>query len=210
MTNDSTNALGTAKNLAFTPSDTVIVLVDHQPGVLKMVHSLPQKIVATNAGVLARLGEEMRIPLVVTTTRENKEFLGTSIPEIQEAAPNAYAARIKRSGELNAFKNAAFVDAVKSTGRRTIAIAGVTTDVCLYHSVMSAIQSGYSIVIAADACGCPSELGDYVTYAELQARGAVVWTTNGILFQLYNNLETPEGSRAEAILGQAMPALASA
>lgn len=197
-----------AKNYAFSPSDTVIVLVDHQPGVLQMVHSLPRNVVATNAGILARLGEEMGIPLVVTTTRENVGFLGTSIPEIQEAAPKAYEARIRRSGELNAFNVPAFVNALKATGRRNIVIAGSTTDVCLYHSVMSGLEAHYSIVIATDACGCPSELGDYVTYDELRDHGAITWTTNGILFQLYNNLSTEEGSRAEKILGDAMSALA--
>ena len=208
MANDQVTALNGTRNYSFTPSDSMIVLVDHQPGVLAMVHSLPRATVATNAGILARLGEEMGIPLVVTTTRENVTFLGTSIPEIQSAAPQGYAARIRRSGELNAFHNEEFVSAVKATGRRIILMGGITTDVCLYHSVMSALELGYAVNIATDACGSGSELGDYVTYDELRERGAVTWSTNGILFQLYNNLATADGSRAEAILAGAMGALA--
>ena len=48
------------------PRDAAIVLVDHQPGVLAMAGSLPPEVVTRNAATLARLGEELDIPLVIT------------------------------------------------------------------------------------------------------------------------------------------------
>lgn len=184
---------------AFTPQDTAIVLVDHQPGVLNMVGSLPHQTVITNAAVLARLGEEMGIPLVVTSTRENLEFLGTNLPEIQEAAPNAYANRVRRTGTLNAFLDPAFVKAVKNTNRPNLVMAGLLTDVCLFHCVVSALEAGYQVQVVADASGTSTTLGDQVTYDRLTNLGAVVTTTYGILFELYSDLSTPEGQRAEGV-----------
>jgi nicotinamidase-related amidase len=58
----------------FNPSNTAIVLVDHQPGVLAMVGSLPAKTVTANTALLAQLGEELEIPMVITSTRENLDF----------------------------------------------------------------------------------------------------------------------------------------
>ena len=86
-----------SKRVVLQPSNTAIVLVDHQPGVLRMVKSLPAEVVTTNAATLARLGEEMGIPLVITSTRENLEHLGTTVKEIREAAPKAYGRRIRRA-----------------------------------------------------------------------------------------------------------------
>ena len=78
------------KTVEFTPANAAIVLVDHQPGVLAMVGGLPAKSVAANTALLAQLGEELEIPMVITSTRENLEFLGTNLPAIQKAAPTGY------------------------------------------------------------------------------------------------------------------------
>ncbi len=55
--------------------------------------------------------------------------------------------------------------------------------------------------------GVSTVLGDQVTYDRLRDLGVVVTTTNGVLFDLYPDLSTPEGQRAEAV---ALAALAPA
>lgn len=182
-----------------TPSNAAILLVDHQPGVLKMAGSLPPKTVITNVSILAKLGEDLGIPLVITSTRENLEFLGTNFVEIQKAAPKAYANRIKRAGTLNSFDDKAFVAAVKNTGRPYLIIAGLTTEVCLFHSVRSAIAAGYKVYVVADASSSTSTLADMVTYDRMHDMGAVITTTFGILFELYPDLSKPQGQKAEGI-----------
>lgn len=186
-------------NTPFTPANTAIVLVDHQPGVLAMVGSLPADMVTRNVGVLARLGEELDIPLVISSTRETLEFLGTNLKSIQAAAPVAYSARVQRAGTLNAFHDPAFVAAIKNTRRPNLAIAGLLTDVCLFHSVVSALESGYKVQVVADASGTSTTLADAVTCDRLRALGAVVTTTYGILFELFPDLSTPQGQRAEGV-----------
>lgn len=188
-----------SQHVAFTPSDTAIVLVDHQPGVLAMVKSLPAGVVTANAATLARLGEQMGVPLVITTTRENLEFLGTTLKEIQAAAPKAYEQRIRRPGTLNAFHDKAFAAAVSATKRPNLVIAGILTDVCLFHSAASAVEAGYKVQVVADACGTSTTLGDDVSYDRLRSLGVVVTTTYGVLFELYPDLSTPEGQRAEGV-----------
>jgi len=183
----------------FTPADAAILLVDHQPGVMAMVKSVEPDLLAANVGLLARLGELTDIPIVVATTRETLDFLGTSIDAVRDGAPKAYAERIRRAGTLDAFADPAFARAVADTGRRNLIIAGILTDVCLFHTAMSAIAAGYAVWIAADACGTGSALGDQITYKRLRGSGATIATTLGILFELYPNLSTPEGQRAEAI-----------
>lgn len=197
----------TTKNIAFTPSNSAIILIDHQPGVLNMIKSLPAEVVTANAATLARLGDQMRIPLVITSTRENLEFLGTTLPAVQKAAPKAYERRIQRPGTLNAFNDKAFAQAVKATERQNLVMAGILTDVCLWHAAVSAVELGYNVRVVADANGTSTVLGDQVTYDRLRDLGVVVTTTNGVLFDLYPDLSTPEGQRAE---GVALAALAPA
>ena len=193
---------------SFTPADAAIVLVDHQPGVLHMVGSLPANIVTANAGLLARLGEELGVPTVVTSTRENLEFLGTNLSTIQTGAPKAYAARIRRDGTLNAFNDPAFAAAVKNTGRRNLVMSGLLTDVCLQHSVISALEAGYHVQVVADASGTTTQLADDVTHDRMRSLGAVVTTAYGVLFAMYPDFSTPDGKKAEAVANASLPAAA--
>lgn len=194
MTNES------KKLSAFNPANIAIVLVDHQPGVLAMVQSLPAKTVTSNTALLARLGEELKIPMVITSTRENLEFLGTNLPEIQKAAPIAYGKRIKRAGTLNAFHDKVFIDAVKNLNRPNLVMAGLLTDVCLFHSVASALETGYNVQVVADASGTSNTLADLVTYDRLRDLGAIITSSYGILFELYPDLGSTEGMKAEGIV----------
>lgn len=187
------------KHIPLTPQDSAILLIDHQPGVLNMVSSVPRDVVAANVGILARLGEQTELPLVISSTREEIEFLGTNIEEIQTGAPTAYANRVARGGTLNAFDDPRFVDAVRATGRKNLIMAGILTDVCLWHSAVSALEAGYHVRVIADANGTTSELADRVTYDRLRELGVEVGTTYGTLFELFADLSTPEGQLAEAI-----------
>lgn len=64
-----------------------------------MVKSLPVNAVTTDASILAGLGEELQILTVITSTRETLEFLGTTLPKIQKAAPRRYEYRVRRNIE---------------------------------------------------------------------------------------------------------------
>lgn len=188
----------------FTPQDSAIILVDHQPGVVAMVQSVPLRHVVANAGTLAKLANDLAIPHVVTTTRETVERLGTTIDSIQDAAPAAYGARISRGGTLDPFDDPAFVAAVAATGRPNLIIAGVLTDVCLAHAVISALAAGYKVQVVADASGTTSVLADEVTYVRLRDAGAVVTSTWGVLFELFPDLSSPEGAKVEAAAGNSI------
>ena len=188
------------KRVSITPEEAAIVLIDHQPGVVAMTSSVPHDVMANNVGILARLGEKTDgLKLVVSSTRENMDFLGTNIDAIREGAPVAYANRVQRAGTLNAFADPRFVEALNSTGRKTLIMAGILTDVCLWHSAVSAKEAGYRVRVVADACGTTSELADRVTYDALVSLGIEVGTTYGTLFELYSDLSTPEGQLAESI-----------
>lgn len=194
------------QNNQFNPSNAAILLIDHQPGVLAMVKSLPAETITTNTAILAGLGEELQIPSVITSTREEMEFLGTSLPEIQKAAPKHYENRVRRGGTLDAFRDSAFGEAVKKLNRRNLVIAGLTTDVCLFFSVVSALEAGYNVRVVADASGTSTEIGDIVTYDRLRSLGATITTTYGIMFELFPDLSRPEGQKAEGIAASAAKA----
>lgn len=185
------------KSERFTPQNSAILLVDHQDMTIGWIRSLPKETVIANIRMLARLGTEMTIPLVVTGTME--ETIGTNIKDVQQLAPAAYAKRVKRGGTLNCFLDKNFRDTVKATGRKNLIIAGLTTDICLMHTVEGAIREGYTVQVVADASGSMSALTDQLTFDRMRGLGVVITGGNQILTELYEDFGTPDGQKAMKI-----------
>jgi nicotinamidase-related amidase len=182
---------------SYTPQDSAILLIDHQDMTVGWINSQPRETCVNNVRMLTRIGEELGVPLLVTSTMEDQ--IGTNIKDIQELAPTAYARRIKRGGTLNTFLDPSFVDAVHDLGRQKLILAGLTTDICLFHSAVGALDAGYDIQVVGDACGSSSQMADDLTFSRLRSLGAIITDGNQILSELYTDFGTPEGQTAQQI-----------
>lgn len=52
----------------FTPQNSAILLVDHQTSTMDWIYSQDKKNVENNLRMLARVGAEVNVPLLITTT----------------------------------------------------------------------------------------------------------------------------------------------
>ncbi len=164
------------------PTDSIILLVDHQTVTIDWVKSLPKETVVSSCRVLARMGVEFSIPLFFTTTME--DYVGPTVKEIADAAPDAFNARFKRGGILSCFDQPELQSALRATGRKNLILAGLTTDICLFWAARDALRIGYSVYVVADACGTMSTLGDSTTFDRLRDMGALVTVVNSIVTEL--------------------------
>lgn len=182
----------------FSLNSSIIMLVDHQTSTLGWVKSLPQSTVIATCRVLTKMAVTYAIPLVLTTTME--EYVGPTIDDIATLAPDAFAGRHKRGGDLSCWNDAELDNAVKKLGRRDLILAGLTTDICLFWAAADALKRGYRVMVVADACGTMTALGDTLTYDRLRALGATVTVVNQVVTELVNNFGTDEGRKAQQIM----------
>jgi nicotinamidase-related amidase len=78
---------------------------------------------------------------------------------------------VHRPGQINAFDNADFVDAVKKTGRKKLLIAGISTEVCVAFVALSAKSLGYEPYAVLDASGTWSKLVEDAAIARVVQAG---------------------------------------
>ena len=182
----------------FKPSDSIVMLVDHQTMTIDWVRSLPKATTIASCRVLARMAIEYDMPLVLTTTME--DYVGPTIPEVSELAPDAFARRYKRGGELSCWDANDLREGAKALARPNIILAGLTTDICLFWAAMDARKLGYKVMVVADACGTMSVLGDTLTYDRLREFGITVTVVNQAVTELVSNFGTPEGQKAQKIM----------
>ncbi len=166
----------------FTMFDSTIMLVDHQRMTIDWVKSLPKVTTIASCRVLARMAVEYAMPLVLTTTME--DYVGSTIPEISDIAPESFESRYKRGGELSCWDASDLRDGVKALARPNIILAGLTTDICLFWAAVDAQKLGYKVMVVADACGTMSALGDTLTYDRLRGLGITVTVINQVVTEL--------------------------
>ena len=187
----------TAKS--FTTENSIVMLVDHQTGTVGWVKSIPSATVITSCRVLAKMAIAYDMPLILTTTVEQQ--VGPTIKDLQEIAPQAYANRYARGGQLDAWDDPKLQSGVTALGRKKIILAGLTTDICMYWAATSALKLGYEVLVVADACGTTSAQGDEMTYARLRKAGAEISVVNQVVTELANDFSVPHGAKAQQIMG---------
>ncbi|WP_435635658.1 isochorismate family cysteine hydrolase YcaC [Pseudomonas solani] len=130
--------------------NAVVLLVDHQAGLLSLVRDFTPDEFKNNLLALADIAKFFNLPTILTTSFENGPN-GPIVPELKALFPDA--PYIPRPGQINAWDNADFVDAVKATGRKQLIIAGVVTDVCVAFPTLSALEEGFDVFVVTDASG---------------------------------------------------------
>ena len=182
----------------YTTANAIIMLVDHQTGTVGWVKSIPKETVVTSCRVLGKMAVAYDMPLILTTTVEQQ--VGLTIKDLQDIAPQAFAQRYARGGQLDCWDDQRLRDGVAKLGRKKIIMAGLTTDICLYWAATSALKLGYEVLVVADACGTTSIQGDEMTYARLRKAGAEITVVNQITTELANDFSRPEDQKAQKIM----------
>ncbi len=185
----------------FTSTDSALLLIDHQIGTMKLIKNIPLDMVKRNTLALAKTAKILRVPVVLTSSQE-QNVQGPLLPELEKILPEAFAARVRRAGIVNAWNDPNFKKAVEATGRRNLIMAGVTTDVCLVYPAISACREGYQVQAVMDASGSPYELSEDMSRRRMEREGVVLTATNTLMAELAQDWSRPEGSQLLGILFQ--------
>jgi nicotinamidase-related amidase len=184
------------------PSDTVFLLLDHQSGLFQTVKDIPVAELRANVVMLAKLAKLMNIP-VITTASEPNGTNGPLMPEIHEHAP--HAVYVGRKGEVNAWDNEDFVRTVRKTGKRTLVMAGVWTNVCVMFPALDAKAAGYKVYAVIDASGDPSEMASRTTLARFTQAGIIPTSTNAVLSEIHRTWNRPEAPHIAGLYSHVSP-----
>jgi nicotinamidase-related amidase len=186
---------------AFNIKDTAVILIDHQVGTNTWASTTPLALLQRNVIILAKFAKGTGMPVVLTSSQEsNIHVQGPLMPELQEALPEAFAARIKRQGVVNAWDDPAFADACRKTERKNFVMAGVTTDVCMVAPAISAVDEGFVVKVVCDACGSSNQIAEEMSWRRMEKAGVHLTSTNAIVAELVKNWASPAGAVAFPLL----------
>lgn len=164
--------------------DAVLLLVDHQAGLISLVQDFSPNEFKNNVLALTACGKYFKLPTILTTSFEDGPN-GPLVPEIKEIFPDA--PYVARPGNINAWDNEDFVNAIKKTGRKQLIIAGVVTEVCVAFPALSAIGEGYEVFVVTDASGTFNEVTRNAAWMRMQAAGVQMMSWFGVACELHRD-----------------------
>lgn len=182
--------------------DAVVLLVDHQVGLCSLVQDYGPDEFLNNVMALANTAKLFNLPTILTTSFENGPN-GVILPEIKEMFPDAPF--IARPGQINAWDNEDFVNAIKETGRKQLVIAGIVTDVCVSFPTLSALEEGYEVFVVADASGTFNKSVRDAALMRMAHAGAIMTSWFAVACELQRDWRNDAEGLAN-LLGNHLPA----
>ena len=162
-----------------TPDNCAVILIDHQPQMTFGVQSIDRQLLLNNTVGLAKAAKTFAVPTILTTVAA-RSFSGDLWPEIQQVFPETKP--IDRT-TMNSWEDAAFVEAVKSTGRKKLVMAALWTEVCLAFPAIDALNEGYEVYAVVDASGGTSTVAHDMAIQRIVQAGAVPVTWLQVLLE---------------------------
>lgn len=154
------------------PSDSVLVLIDHQPYQLANLNSHDPHIVVNNSAALAKAAKVFGVPTILTTVVADRG--GRIFPQITDVFPGQEV--IDRT-LINTWEDPKVVDVVRATGRKQLVLAGLWTEVCVAMPAIQAAGEGWDVTVVTDASGAVSTEAHQVAIQRMIAAGVnmITW-----------------------------------
>jgi nicotinamidase-related amidase len=174
-----------------------MLLIDHQSGLFQLVKDIDVPSLRNNVIALAKAAKLAKVPTFTTASVPDGPN-GPLIPEIHQHNPAAVY--IPRTGQINAWDNPKWVEAIEKTKRKTLIIAGTLTSVCMAFPTLSAIEAGYKVFDVVDASGNWSKMATDITLARVVQAGAMPIDTFAVLAELMTTWNRADAMEFAAVM----------
>ncbi|KAF6819989.1 isochorismatase family protein [Colletotrichum musicola] len=172
-------------------NDSMLLVVDMQEGLFNLARDFDPTLYRNSMLAHSSLAKQFGLPVVLTTSAETGPN-GPLPQEILDHHPTAPL--IKRNGEVDAWDNAEFRDAVRAANKSQIILAGITTDVCTTFLALSLRAEGYSVWANVEASGTTTELIRDVSNDRMAQAGVQIVSLFSIAMDLMRDWRNVPGA----------------
>ena len=161
-----------------------LLIIDMQKKILPVING--QETVLANCLKLIEAANILDVP--TTATEQYPKGLGATVSAIAERIPDR-PEKIEFSC-LNCLDwNSSASD---PESRFKVVVAGIESHVCVLQTVLDLLSQGFRVFVAADAVGSRKSQDREFALQRMASSGAVITTTESILFEWCERAGTPE------------------
>ncbi|MDR3687021.1 MAG: isochorismatase family protein [Coriobacteriia bacterium] len=189
-------------NTVASRDDSVLVIVDEQERLTAVMERRDEVVSATVR--LVRTAALVCVPIVVT--RQYPKGLGDTDPTLAEVIEAARAAGAGVTSidkvAFDCFGEPAFAKTLERSSRRQMLLAGMETHICVTQTALSALRNSFDVHVVGDACCSRNAASHDSALERMRAAGAVVTTTESVMYELMGESGSDEFRALLAIVKQ--------
>jgi nicotinamidase-related amidase len=158
---------------------SALVVIDIQDKLLPPIFEKDQLV--RNTQLLVRAAGILKIPTLVTT--QYSKGLGSTVPEIAALVPECET--IDKLA-FSCFGSDVFCASLRRLPgpRTTVLLCGMEAHICVAQTALAALREGYLVHVASDAVSSRTEWNRKIGLDRMQAAGAVISSTEMIIYEL--------------------------
>jgi len=177
--------------------DALILFADLQAGIVELTQTNPPNQLKKAVRALAQLARLFDIPVIVTGVRGEDGNAAKIVPQIGEIL--GYLPTHHRT-TCDSFLNKEIVGAIEATGRKTLLISGVATELAVQLPALTASDHGYRVYVVLDACGGMSERTEQAALLRMAKAGATTVSVMTLAGELAGDFREARAQQAIGIL----------
>jgi len=159
-----------------TREGSLLLIIDFQQGMLKVMESWER--IARKVNQLIRAADILGVPVLVT--EQYRKGLGETHSELLREIKSPV---VFQKEHFSACLEPDFLSVVHSFNRDEIVVVGMETHVCVLQTCLDLIKSGFKVHLVADAVASRVRENRDIAIDLLRQAGAVVTSTEIVIFQ---------------------------
>jgi nicotinamidase-related amidase len=173
--------------MRLTRDGSTLVVLDVQERLFAAMDAEHREEVVGNLKVLAAAARRLGLPILVT--EQYPKGLGHTLPELREALGSVEPLE---KVTFSCGDAEGFMARLKAAKTKQVILAGIEAHVCVLLTGLDLLAAGYSVHVAADAVTSRTQGNWRIGVDQLRQAGAVVTTTESVLFQLLGKADTDD------------------
>ena len=169
--------------------NSVLLLVDYQPTMIRSVASGDKTIIKKAAVYASKAASILNVPVVLSSINPNSN--GDVFPEITEIFPGqeVFARKIK---SFDAFEDEQTFKAVKNTGKKKLVLSGLWTSMCFAYTALHGIKEGYEVYGLMDAAGDSTDAAHEFGIKRMIQAGVIPITLESLVSEWMHDWDNPK------------------
>lgn len=179
------------------PHDTLVLFADLQSGIVELTQTIPLDRLKRGVLALAKLAKLFEMPVIVSGVAAENGGPAIVIPEI---AAGLGSLPTHHRTTCDSLLNAEIESAIKATGKKTLLISGVATELAVQLPALTASGWGYAVYVVVDASGGMSERTEQAAFLRMGKAGATTVSVMTLAGELAGDFRDPKAGKAIKIL----------
>lgn len=177
----------------FTAEDTVLVIIDIQEKLFRVIHE--KENLSANTVKLVTGIRSLDIPVILT--EQNPAGLGPTLPEISSLLSDIEPV-VKF--DFSCCKEEAFLRKLEEVKRNQLILCGIETHICVYQTALDLADMGYEVQVAVDCVSSRTSDNRDTALSRLELEGIMPTSVEMIIFELLGTAKHDKFKEISALI----------